>query len=153
MERREIGGRVTYRVRYRHEGRNMAVSFVTEARAKEWRHLLDTFGHDVARQAFRTDAPDLSDFGSSIVPKPGARIDPFGCFVYFLWADSRDRPVYVGATTNLPKRLWHHAREKQGLWSTYSLIRCKDEATMWRLESRLIGHYRPELNLVQGRAS
>lgn len=150
IESRENNGRTSFRVRYRHEGHNRAVTFVTEKRAQEWRGLLDEFGHDLAAAAIPSSRPDLSDFAGTIIPVGSSRIDPFGTFVYMLWADDKKRPVYVGATTNLPKRIWDHIREKLGLWTTYSVIRCKDAETMWRVEARLIGHYRPELNTMNG---
>lgn len=146
-------GRTVYRVRFRHGGSNKAVTFVTESGAQAWRQVLDQQGYEIASLAFPTGSADLSDFEGQIVPRSGQRHDPFGCFVYFLWADDVKRPVYIGATTNLPKRIWDHCREKNGLWTTYSLIRCSSSDVMFRVEARLISHFRPELNIKEGHAA
>src|SRR5688572_22560225 len=41
-------GSTSHRVRFRYKGRNKAVPFVTEAKAKSWQTILDTVGPDRA---------------------------------------------------------------------------------------------------------
>lgn len=47
--RNQRTGEVTWRVRYRHKGRNRAVTFTTQEAAQSWREKLDLLGHDTAR--------------------------------------------------------------------------------------------------------
>ena len=46
--RNPANGDVSYRVRFRHQGKNRAVTFVTEDKATSWRVVLDTLGADAA---------------------------------------------------------------------------------------------------------
>ena len=76
--------------------------------------------------------------------------DPTGCFVYILWGDDPDTPVYVGKSTNILSRIGNHMgnRGKRDLTGRIQLLRCRDTAAMDETESRLIRHYRPKLNIA-----
>lgn len=50
-------GEETWRVRYRHAGKNMAVPFVSEAHALMWKGQLDVLGHDAARRLLGEERP------------------------------------------------------------------------------------------------
>lgn len=50
-------GEETWRVRYRHEGANKAVTFTSEADAKAWRQHLDLLGHKAARRLLGEERP------------------------------------------------------------------------------------------------
>jgi hypothetical protein len=77
--------------------------------------------------------------------------DPSGFFVYLLYAEDADRPVYVGKSTNLMARLGAHmtAQDRRHRIRTISIIRCKTELSMNITEGKLIERHQPELN-VQG---
>lgn len=49
-------GAESWRVRYRHGGKNRAVTFVSEQAATNWQTILDALGHDAAMRALDDDA-------------------------------------------------------------------------------------------------
>jgi integrase len=56
-------GSDSYRVRFRHEGKNRAVTFVSEAKAEAWRNILDTMGAPIALgilEDVETQAPTVA---------------------------------------------------------------------------------------------
>ena len=55
--RSEATGAESWRVRYRHGGRQKVLSFATEAQAKSWRAVLDAHGPERALALLMTDAP------------------------------------------------------------------------------------------------
>jgi hypothetical protein len=76
--------------------------------------------------------------------------DPRGFFVYLLWGDNIERPLYVGQSRNLFARLGQHMsnRERKHLVKRVQVMRCKSEADMTSTENRLIALYQPPLNIV-----
>jgi excinuclease UvrABC nuclease subunit len=75
------------------------------------------------------------------------RFDPSGYFVYLLWGESDDVPIYVGQSNNICGRIGTHMSNWYG-WRirSVSLIRCTTEIKMTRTERQLIRRYQPELN-------
>lgn len=73
-----------------------------------------------------------------------------GYFVYCLWGDDAETPLYVGKSLNFLGRLGTHLadRRKRQLVRRFTLIRCKSEIDMTRNETRLINHYQPPLNIA-----
>lgn len=55
--RSEATGAESWRVRYRHEGRQYVVTFATKSQANSWRAVLDAHGHQRATALLHTDAP------------------------------------------------------------------------------------------------
>ena len=76
--------------------------------------------------------------------------DPTGCFVYILWGDDPDTPVYVGSSGNVLNRTGSHMgdRRKRDQVRRIQFLRCQDAETMVETELRLIRHYRPTLNIA-----
>ena len=76
--------------------------------------------------------------------------DPHGYFVYLLWGDSEDTPLYVGQSTNILGRLGQHmqAPDRRHRVRRVQVLRCRGKADMDRTERRLIACYQPPLNIV-----
>lgn len=53
-------GEVSWRVRYRHNGSNMAVTFDSDEAAQLWRSRLDVLGHDAARRLLGEEKPKVT---------------------------------------------------------------------------------------------
>lgn len=85
----------------------------------------------------------------------GEFFDPEGYFVYILWGDDEQHPVYVGKSTNILSRLGAHLgnRSKRRATRRIQLIRCTSQHAMDKTEALLIVHYRPQLNIVGNGAS
>lgn len=77
-----------------------------------------------------------------------AAFDPRGYFVYLLWGDDPDTPIYVGQSRNVLSRLAAHMRDntKREMMRRLQLIRCPDQQTMDSTERVLIRKYQPPLN-------
>jgi excinuclease UvrABC nuclease subunit len=74
--------------------------------------------------------------------------DPRGFFVYFLWGNETDRPLYVGKSTNILSRLGTHLTDPVKRWqiTRVTLLKCETAQRMDHTESRMIRHYQPPLN-------
>jgi hypothetical protein len=77
--------------------------------------------------------------------------NPGGYYVYILWGDDPDIPLYVGQSTNVFARIGQHLGDprKRALMKRLQLIRCDAEHVMNAAEARLIRSYGPVFN-VQG---
>lgn len=86
----------------------------------------------------------------------GDAFDPKGWYVYILWGDDDEVPLYIGQSRNVLSRLGSHMSdaEKRASVSRIQLIKCAGERTMMRTEAALIREFRPYLNisLVSGRS-
>ena len=80
----------------------------------------------------------------------GDAFDPHGWFVYLLWGDDPEIPLYVGQSRNVLGRLGGHLQDpdKNPHVRQVALIRCDDRDAMHRTEWRLIRHYQPPWNTV-----
>ncbi|MCW2652032.1 MAG: Excinuclease subunit-like protein [Mycobacterium sp.] len=76
--------------------------------------------------------------------------DPRGYFVYLLWGDDPDTPIYVGQSRNILSRLGSHMKDekKRDMTRRLQLIRCPDETTMDNMERVLIRKHQPPLNVT-----
>ena len=76
-----------------------------------------------------------------------------GYFVYILWGEDPETPVYVGQSTNILSRISTHLGDKQKrkLTRRIQLLRCRTVDEMDEQEDLLILHYRPLLNKKVGR--
>lgn len=144
-----------WRVRFRHEASNRAVTFATLKDAEKWRWMLDNLGPEIALPLAFPKRPSLDRWfgrveGPRVFHLKDASIGP--C-VYLLWhrAVGDRKPAYVGATTNILRRLGNHLERKAGEFDRVTFIKCADEDVMWEVESHLIAVYRPWLNKVNGR--
>ncbi|MGH3644371.1 MAG: hypothetical protein ACRDUX_35735 [Mycobacterium sp.] len=105
----------------------------------------------VRKQSDLVAKTQQSAAASIVAASIGESFDPRGCFVYILWGDDPERPVYVGKSTNVLSRLGSHMQPssaKGGLVRRVQLMRCRDRPTMDRTEVRLIHQYRPLLNVA-----
>lgn len=73
-------------------------------------------------------------------------VRPFGFFVYVLYRDGADVPVYVGQSENWPERVGRHCKDSTKTWNYFKLIRCESSEVMREVEAHLIRKYRPEHN-------
>lgn len=103
--------------------------------------------HAVVRQRVHDrEAAQLATLVNGIT-KEG--LDPFGYYVYLLWPDKdAAKPVYVGQSRNLFSRLGSHMTDPAKRYKVYwvTIVRCKDEDSMNRVEEDLIRHHCPPLN-------
>jgi hypothetical protein len=72
--------------------------------------------------------------------------NPRGFFVYILWGDSEDLPLYVGQSAHILKRLGQHMQDKEHLVKRVTVLRCPSRSKMDGMEARLISHYQPPMN-------
>jgi hypothetical protein len=84
--------------------------------------------------------------------KLGDGFNPNGYFVYVLWGDEADQPLYVGQSINVLARLGAHMNEplKRAAVQSVALIRCKSQKHMTATEIELIRTLRPEWNVRHG---
>jgi len=77
-------------------------------------------------------------------------IDPHGYYVYCLWGEDTEKPIYVGKSSNILARLGSHMSDPTRRYRTekVTLVRCKTEKEMDRTEFRLIQCHQPELNTM-----
>lgn len=75
-------------------------------------------------------------------------LDPHGFYVYLLWGSDRERPLYVGETTNLFARLGTHmsGRAKRRQVERITVLRCASQAVMDSTEWSLIRLHQPPMN-------
>jgi hypothetical protein len=103
---------------------------------------------EMLRITHRNEERAGQDMASVLSTGIGESFEPHGCFVYILWGDDPERPVYVGKSTNILTRLGSHMGEatKRRLTTRIELLRCNGTPVMDRTEIRLIRQYRPLLN-------
>ena len=80
-------------------------------------------------------------------PDPGGGFNPHGYFVYCLWGDDHSCPIYVGQSTNVMGRLGSHVNTKGAQIRCVTLLRCRSQRQMEGIETRMIDHYQPPLNI------
>lgn len=78
----------------------------------------------------------------------GSTFDPRGCFVYLIYEDDTDQPVYVGRSTNVLRRIGGHRGGHARDATRVSLIRCSNFRDMCVLEEALIRKHQPRFNRV-----
>lgn len=73
-----------------------------------------------------------------------------GFFVYALWGEDPDCPLYVGRSSNLLLRIGTHLTDpvKREAVQKVTVSRCASERAMIRAEEKLIAAYRPPWNIV-----
>ncbi|MEN6544516.1 MAG: GIY-YIG nuclease family protein [Armatimonadia bacterium] len=71
---------------------------------------------------------------------------PHGCFVYLLWGNDRERPLYVGQSANVLRRLGQHIDERGRQIRDFEVISCDSRPEMDRLEQVLIETLKPMWN-------
>lgn len=79
--------------------------------------------------------------------KKAPHIGVVGHFVYILWGEDRTRPLYVGETAHLMRRLGNH-RDKAERVLTIQLLAFDSEQERSLAEAQLIRHYQPPLNTL-----
>lgn len=77
-------------------------------------------------------------------------LDPHGFYVYLLWGTDRERPLYVGETTNLFARLGTHMsdRTKRRQVERITVLKCRSHTVMNSTEWSLIRLYQPPMNSI-----
>lgn len=101
------------------------------------------------RRLRRTREAVASEFAGMNASDLSKGIDPRGFYVYLLWGEDPERPIYVGQSTNLLSRLGQHMTDaaKRDMTRRVTVVRCEDRAEMDRTEDRLIQCYQPVLNI------
>lgn len=87
---------------------------------------------------------------NTVSSRIGDAFDPHGFYVYLLWGDDPDTPLYIGLSRNVLSRLGAHMGnpDRRDRIKSVQLIRCSGEATMKRTEAALIREYGPPLNTI-----
>lgn len=76
-------------------------------------------------------------------------LDPHGFWVYILWGDDSDRPLYVGRSANILRRLGTHmGGDKRTLTRRVQLLRCESREYMEGNELALIAELKPSINVA-----
>lgn len=110
----------------------------------EWR--IDTLESKLARRDTDIQADVLKQV---VLGKGRPRIDPHGFHVYLLWGESKERPIYIGQSTNILARLGSHmGGEKRPLTRAVEILRLNSFSEMAATEKRLIMKFQPPLNTV-----
>jgi len=137
---------------------------ILEGWAREVRHLTTIAGLHLsaaveqgkkrgnAAEAAKIDAERRIRNGLHVVATSvlGDGFNPHGYYVYCLWGQDEEKPLYVGQSTNILSRLGSHLGDgrKRREVRRVSLIVCKGPRHMTTTEKRLIKHYQPEWNSV-----
>jgi hypothetical protein len=104
-----------------------------ERRAEEARHRADGFAAQVANS--HTSSLSLD-------------VDPFGFYVYCLWAEGENSPFYVGQSRNIFGRLGQHVQRFGRRLARVTVTACPDEEAARRIEGELIRQFRPVENII-----
>lgn len=116
---------------------------VTEAKAAAAR-----FQEQAEREAFSARRY-IEKALEGVVRVPLAdELDPHGYYVYLLWGSDRERPLYVGQTTNLFARLGAHMNDRTKRYQTerITVLRCSSQEVMESTEWSLIRLHQPPMN-------
>lgn len=113
-----------------------------------WQSRMDELTEELARALDRPRAESV------LARLPQGRIedgfDPRGFFVYLLWGNDQDTPLYVGRSTNVLRRTGQHmAASYSPDIRRVTFIRCATEKQMHRIETELIRRYHPRINIAQ----
>ena len=86
----------------------------------------------------------------TVSSKIGDSFDPHGYYVYLLWGDDDETPLYIGQSRNVLSRLGTHMQtpDKRSVVTSVQLIKCSGHSTMCRTEAALIREYKPPMNTV-----
>lgn len=87
---------------------------------------------------------------NTVSSRIGDAFDPHGFYVYLLWGEDPDTPLYIGLSRNVLGRLGAHMNnaDRRDQIRSVQLIKCSGESTMKRTEAALIREYRPPLNTI-----
>jgi predicted GIY-YIG superfamily endonuclease len=112
--------------------------------------LVEKVDKAVYRMESRQERDRRTRLRHTVSSRIGDSFDPHGYYVYLLWGENEDRPVYIGQSRNVLGRLGTHMQnpEKRCLVKSVQLIRCSGEATMKRTEAALIREYKPSMNIA-----
>lgn len=123
-------------------GRTFARKADAEAWAADKRREIDAVSY-YARPRYVPSVIPANLVATSIAEA----FDPTGYFVYLIWGDDPETPLYVGKSTNILARLGAHmTSDKRPVTRQIQLFRCDDSDVMEITEARLIRHFRPPLN-------
>lgn len=102
------------------------------------------------RSIERAERRYLNLVASSHTSALAESIEPSGFYVYCLWGDDPDRPIYVGRSSNVLSRLGSHlsSRLRRRMVRRVTLTKLNTYRQMCDHEARLIRHYQPALNVV-----
>jgi len=107
------------------------------------------------RERARADKAAQKAQGRLDVAALGA-FEPDGFYVYFLWGDDQEQPLYIGQSANLFQRLASHTANPQRRphIRRITVTPCADRRQMGTLEMRLIRQHKPPWNVagVPGRS-
>lgn len=115
--------------------------------------VIDRMGKLQQAVATTTEMRDLNRrqrLRHTVSARIGDAFDPHGFYVYILWGDDPDTPLYIGQSRNVLGRLGSHmqAADRRHDIRTIQLLKCSGKRTMDRTEAALIREYRPPLNTV-----
>lgn len=111
---------------------------------------VDSVAEKISRISEKPERERRSRLRHTVSSRIGDAFDPHGYYVYLLWGDDDETPLYIGQSRNVLGRLGSHLqdREKRHLVRRVQLIQCSGVATMNRTEAALIREYLPPMNTV-----
>jgi predicted GIY-YIG superfamily endonuclease len=133
-----------------HEGQEKSLEVRIGVLAFHLKEIADKVDAVATRLAAQRDHHRSSRLRHTVSSRIGDAFDPHGYYVYLLWGDSDQTPLYIGQSQNVLGRLGDHMRnkDKRFMVTSIQLIKCSGEATMKRTEAALIKEYNPPMNTV-----
>lgn len=114
------------------------------------RGLTDKIDQLASRLEGRQERDRRTRLRHTVSSRIGDAFDPHGYYVYLLWGDDLETPLYIGQSRNILGRLGSHLNDNGKRWQIKSvqLIKCNGKPTMDRTEAALIREYKPPMNTV-----
>jgi predicted GIY-YIG superfamily endonuclease len=103
----------------------------------------------VSRMDNRQERERRTRLRHTVSSRIGDAFDPHGYYVYLLWGDDDETPLYIGQSRNVLGRLGSHMtnNDRRNLVKSVQLIKCSGKRTMDRTEAALIREYKPPMNV------
>jgi predicted GIY-YIG superfamily endonuclease len=109
---------------------------------------VDSLADKLSRISEKPEHFRRSRLRHTVSSRIGDAFDPHGFYVYLLWGDDDETPLYIGQSRNVLGRLGSHMqnKERRHIVKSIQIIKCSGTATMMRTEAALIREYKPPLN-------
>jgi predicted GIY-YIG superfamily endonuclease len=120
------------------------------ALSSDLRSLGDKVDMAIGRMVGQQERDRRTRLRHTVSARIGDAFDPHGYYVYLLWSNDDETPLYIGRSQNVLSRLGSHMSntDKRYAVKSVQLIKCSGERTMIRTEAALIREYNPPLNKV-----
>jgi hypothetical protein len=148
-----LPGDEAYNYRYQQEKRKITDDFwsLKEDILRKEKRLGDLeFSMNLRLQSLGRILDELIIQGSKVLDS-GEIHRRKGFFVYALFQNEKETPVYIGKTTSPAARLGVHSSGSpyKKTWDYFRIVEIESSKAMDILEAHLINHFKPEYNKVQ----